>query len=266
MVNFVETGFTTNEAAQPSTPNILYKITAIGLFGWTILLWQSVASYVQNTELERFTHFWEGYDLAFCRVDVSIWGTQEYFGAFIMWASMILAMMVPVLWPVMRGPKPALTTQHQTMNFIWGYLSLWVLFCILAVSAQGFLHQRGILGPNMALTDTNYGNLSGAAVLLGAGLFQLSPLKQKFQTACRLHILNSETRHSFSFGFTHGVNCLKCCWPLMLIMFVFGLMNLWVMALLTVLMIVENRTGKPQSIATMTGIVLIAVALGLAIS
>jgi predicted metal-binding membrane protein len=106
-------------------------------------------------------------------------------------------------------------------------------------------------------------DLLGGMLLLAAGIFQVTPLKQACLSHCRspLGFLMSEWRNgfwgAFVMGLKHGAFCTGCCWALMLLMFVFGVMNLAWMALLTVLILVEKLAGSRWHLIRGVGIALV---------
>ena len=165
-----------------------------------------------------------------------------YFNAaFAMWTLMMVAMMLPSASPMILlytrfaqvrfGPGAAL----GTFAFVLSYLLIWTGFSAVAALLQAMLVEAGWVGA----MDLKLGaeRLSGA-LLVAAGLYQLTPLKDACLEACRspIEFLARGIRPGFGgalrLGFAHGLYCLGCCWALMLLLFVGGVMNLaWVAAL-----------------------------------
>src|SRR5262249_26845204 len=121
-----------------------------------------------------------------------------------------------------------------TLTFGLGYIAVWAGFSVGAAGAQWGLHQTAMLSAAMASSS---GRLSGA-ILIIAGAYQLTSWKNRCLTHCRspLGFLMTNWRDgtigSFRMGFSHGAYCLGCCWALMCVLFVVGVMNLiWVAAL-----------------------------------
>lgn len=175
------------------------------------------------------------------------WGAAEFVSLFIMWAIMMMAMMLPSAIPMIlryerlaqkRDKRPV----SHTAMFVAGYATVWVGFSLLATSVQWVLHSRALLSHMMDSTNT----LLSGALLLGAGLYQWSPYKHACLHHCRapLGYSTAEWRAgahgAFVMGLGHGLNCLGSCWALMALLFALGVMNLWWVALLTVLVLAEK--------------------------
>ena len=157
-----------------------------------------------------------------------------------MWWVMMVAMMVPSAAPmvllfaaVSRKQREAGNVHVPTAVFLSGYLTVWGLFSVLATGAQWSLEAVG-LAPMMTGTA---GRLGGA-ILIAAGLYQLTPIKQACLRHCRSPIMFL-TQHwrpgwagAWRMGLAHGAYCLGCCWFLMALLFVGGIMNvLWIAGL-----------------------------------
>jgi len=169
------------------------------------------------------------------------WGAVDVLLLFVMWAVMMVAMMVPSAAPMILTFL-AVNHRRQTTarplvpvgNFIFGYLAVWTAFSAVATLAQWGLHKAALLSPTMAATSPA---LNGG-LLIAAGVFQWTPLKRGCLKGCRspLSFLMSEWRDdsagAFVMGLRHGSYCLGCCWILMALLFVAGVMNLlWVAAI-----------------------------------
>lgn len=166
---------------------------------------------------------------------------------FLMWNVMMVAMMLPSLLPWLY-----LFEGERVTSFVAGYLTIWVVYCALATIAQVYL------GVGVRATPT----LSGA-LLIGAGAFQLTPLKAACLRACRSPIglllsrWRSDRMWAFRTGLAHGVHCLGCCWALMALAFVLGVMNLWWMAVLTLVMSVEKLAPSGVTASRAIGVALL---------
>jgi predicted metal-binding membrane protein len=115
-----------------------------------------------------------------------------------------------------------------------GYLVVWTGFSALATTLQWALEQATLLSAMMVSTSP----LLGGALLITAGAYQMTPLKQACLIHCRspVQFLSSHWRKgtggAFRMGLAHGLYCLGCCWVLMVLLFVGGVMNLlWIAAL-----------------------------------
>jgi predicted metal-binding membrane protein len=144
--------------------------------------------------------------------------------------------------------------------FASGYLTIWILFSLLAVFLQWGLERAGATSAMMSLGATP---LSGA-LLVAAGLYQLTPLKTVCLKHCRgpAAALAAQWRPGLSgawrMGLVHGTYCLGCCAVLMLLLFVGGVMNLVWIAALTLFVAVEKLAPFGKTAATAMGTVLIA--------
>ena len=168
------------------------------------------------------------------------WRPADFFFTFAMWVVMMVGMMVPSATPTLllfaaawkgRG-KPGFPL--TTLAFAVGYIAAWTSFSAGATAAQWGLHQAAMLSAVMASSS---GRLSGA-ILMVAGAYQLTPWKSKCLAHCRsplgflMTYWRDGTGGAFRMGFRHGTYCLGCCWALMCVHFVVGIMNLiWVAAL-----------------------------------
>jgi predicted metal-binding membrane protein len=194
------------------------------------------------------------------------WGAAEWWGLLLMWAVMMVAMMLPSAAPVMllvlamlrrRGDALALVS---ALLFVAGYLLAWTAFSALAATLQFQLHRSAVMTMEMRLRP----GLATGAVLLLAGAFQFSPLKRACLSHCRspLDALSRYWREGSAgvllAGLRHGSYCVGCCWMLMLVLLVFGVMNLaWVAALAAVVLL-EKATPRGQLIGHLAGVALIA--------
>jgi predicted metal-binding membrane protein len=159
---------------------------------------------------------------------------------FAMWAVMMIGMMMPSAAPmvllyaqVARQAKTLGRTFAPAGWFASGYLLAWTCFAALATLAQAALEHAALLSPAMASANRWF----GGAVLIAAGLYQLTPLKHACLTQCRAP-LQFVQRHggfragawgSLRLGTLHGFYCIGCCWALMALLFVGGVMNLvWI--------------------------------------
>jgi predicted metal-binding membrane protein len=172
--------------------------------------------------------------------------------AFLMWAMMMVAMMLPSASPmvllyghIVRQTERKGRGKHVSAwiaAFGSGYLALWILFSSFAVALQFGLERAGALS---ALMSSRNALLSGA-LLIAAGLYQLTPLKSACLKHCRgpAAFLATHWRPgvagAFRMGLAHGAYCVGCCAVLMLILFAGGVMNLVWIAALTFFVAIEK--------------------------
>ncbi len=200
------------------------------------------------------------------------WTPGAVFATFLMWAVMMVAMMLPTAVPFIRtywhlaGARTTSSSSTSgTMAFVFGYLVAWAGFSAAATLLQILLHQRGLLSPNMAISDTG---LSGV-VALGAGIYQFTPMKSACAHKCRTPIGFFVARWrdgpggAIAVGIEHGVYCVGCCWLLMATMFVAGIMSLAWMAILTAIMLIEKLPSVGERLGGAMGWIGIAAGIAL---
>ncbi len=180
--------------------------------------------------------------------------------AFLMWAAMSAAMMLPSAAPVLavRGHGPG-----EAVARILGYLAVWFAFSVVATAAQAGLVAAGQL--SSALAPAGVG-LAGLA-LLAAGIYQFTPLKTACLVRCRFPPAFAPRRvglvtAAFRDGLGRGLDCLGCCWVMMAAMLALGTMNLVWMAVLGVLAALEKLTFG-RVVPNLIGLALMALGLAL---
>jgi predicted metal-binding membrane protein len=180
------------------------------------------------------------------------------------WQVMIAAMMLPSSLPLVRmfsAASAAAPGRRRAMAaFLGGYAVVWSAFGALAFAGDAALHALVAASPWMESHDWAI----APGVLVLAGLFQFSSLKDACLRACRhpasfLHRhYRRGTRGGFELGARHGLFCVGCCWALMLVMFAVGAASLVWMAALTALMVYEKTRPSGARAVPLTGAVLLA--------
>lgn len=196
------------------------------------------------------------------------WDAQYALAMVLMWWGMMIAMMLPSAAPIIllyarivRGRDTRKIVFPATGVFLAGYTIVWGAFSILAVTLQWLFEMSGLLSPFM-MNGTS--NLFAAAILLYAGLYQLSPLKRTCLKSCQgpLQFLRRHWRPGTSgallMGLLHGAFCLGCCLGLMTILFFGGVMNLYWIVGLAMLVFIEKVVITGYWFSTVTGLVLLA--------
>jgi predicted metal-binding membrane protein len=203
------------------------------------------------------------------------WNLIAVTAVFAMWSIMMAAMMLPAVLPMIdayrrvSGSKKLGATQGGVVYFAAGHLLIWIGFAAVATFAQWWLVRSDDLEPMMIELRSP---MIGGAVLAAAGLFQWTPLKYACLSRCRspLGFLLTEWRPgragALVMGIRYGLFCLGCCWALMALLFVFGVMNLAVIIALTAIVILEKIVPKGESLARIIGVVLILFGVGWAAS
>jgi predicted metal-binding membrane protein len=202
-----------------------------------------------------------------------VWDWPHIVLLWAMWAVMMTAMMLPSAAPLIllyaaaarRNAAPR-NPAAQVYALAAGYLLVWSLFSVLATALQRVLASALILTPMMEPATP----LAGAAVLALAGAYQLTPFKRACLRACRspLGFMLQRWRRgvagAFRLGVSHGTYCLGCCWALMLILFAGGVMNLTLIIAIAAWVAIEKTTPFGERTATLSGIVLLAMAVWIA--
>lgn len=191
----------------------------------------------------------------------------------IIWTVMMIAMMFPAVVPmavIFSNVQDKRKSRDQsfipTWVFISGYLLVWALFGVLAYFGDLLVGHLAVRFPKLQ----EYGSVIGGSALIVVGLYQLTPLKNVCLTHCRspLHFIMHRWREgylgSLTMGIDHGAYCLGCCWGLMLVLFVVGVMNLAWMGILTLIIFVEKISKHGVVISKVVGGLLILLGIAMA--
>ena len=194
------------------------------------------------------------------------WGARDLFFTFVMWSVMMVGMMAAAALPVLllfagaRVHRAERGTAPAVLLFGLGYVAVWLGFSACATGAQWALHQGALLSSTLAASSSR----AAGAILIVAGTYQLTPLKGACLAHCRspLGFLMSNWRDgsggAFLMGWRHGAFCLGCCWALMGVLFVVGVMNLVWVAALAVFIFLEKVGPGGLRVARAAGAALIA--------
>jgi predicted metal-binding membrane protein len=189
---------------------------------------------------------------------------------FVMWWVMMLGMMTPSATPMIlifdrinRGKRQRGQPFVPTVVFVAGYLAAWGSFSLVATMAQWALESAALMLPMMHLTSAPV----AGAVLVVAGLYQFTPLKQACLKHCRspfAFVMNhwrDGTAGALRMGAGHGAYCLGCCWFLMALLFVGGIMNLLWVAAIAAYVLAEKLFPWGEWIARIGGVLMAAAGL-----
>lgn len=177
----------------------------------------------------------------------------------LMWVLMSAAMMAPTALPAFATYDDLSHSQANTSftGLIAGYLSVWIGFSLIAAALQLSLFSAGLLDP----LGQSLSRYLSAALLIGAGLYQFSALKDACLSKCRrpmVFFMQYYGEGALRNGLRLGLVCIGCCWALMLLAFVGGVMNLAFMGIATVIMAFEKLPDLGRYITKPLGILLIA--------
>lgn len=241
-------------------------IVSLGLVGLVALAWLDLLRRAGALSLRTL-----GHEMAMPRT--TFWGIADVMGTATMWAVMMAAMMLPSAAPMLllfsavnRKRGAAGTPVVPTGIFLLGYLLVWGGFSLLATGAQGGLHTLMLLSPGLAIANP----LLGGLILVAAGAYQFTPLKETCVVHCQspLDFLFTGWREGASgalqMGLRHGGYCLGCCWVLMALLFVGGAMNLTWIALIAGFVLLEKVLARGMVVSRLAGGLLLLWGLSLA--
>jgi predicted metal-binding membrane protein len=199
--------------------------------------------------------------------DTHPWSAAALLPLFLMWTEMMVAMMIPSAAPMIltfalvnRKRRELERPFVPTGIFLLGYLVVWTGFSALAALAQWALHGWALLSPMMVSTSP----VLGGVLLIEAGIFQWTPLKNACLAHCRtpLDFLMTDWREgwwgAFVMGLKHGTYCTGCCWILMALLFVAGVMNVWWIGIIAVFVLLEKVAPKGLWVGRVAGVILVA--------
>ena len=191
---------------------------------------------------------------------------------FLMWWVMMVAMMLPSAAPMIllfaTVNRKQLETGHPhvaTSIFAVGYLATWAGFSMVAVILQWGFERIGILSPMLVRTNVIF----GGALLLAAGLYQLTPIKHACLRHCRSPLAffsthwRQDARGALRMGLVHGAFCVGCCWFLMGLLFFGGVMNLYWITGLALFVLFEKTVPAGHWLGYATGVVLLVWGAGM---
>jgi predicted metal-binding membrane protein len=205
------------------------------------------------------------------------WSGVEFALVFAMWAVMMIGMMAPSAAPMIlmyarvgRQKRVEGKPLAATGWFAAGYLLAWIGFSLAATLVQWMLERQALLAPHMESAS----NALGAIVLMAAGVYQWTPLKDVCLSQCQSPLgflmrhggFRGDVPGCLWLGLRHGAYCVGCCWILMALLFVVGVMNVLWIALLTLLVLLEKVTPWGRRVARAAGLACIAAGCGLSVA
>ena len=236
---------------------VLSGLALITALSWAYVF--SVASDMQNMNMANM-----GTEMS--TPQMQAWGVADFVLTFGMWAVMMVAMMTPSAAPMIlmfaqvnRRRREREVSYVPTGVFLVGYLVVWAAFSVMATTAQWGLHAASLLSPMMVSTSP----VLGGVFLLAAGIYQWTPLKHACLSKCRspLAFVLNEWREgrwgAFVMGLKHGGYCTGCCWSLMALLFVAGVMNLLWVAAIAGFVLLEKVAPAGDRLGRVAGVVLI---------
>jgi predicted metal-binding membrane protein len=230
---------------------ILGGLLVLAVAGWLVIVWQAGIDRMHDE------HQMVGLDL-------TMGMTAPLF--FTMWVAMMVAMMFPAAAPMIllfdrmqTQRREAGSASVPTIYFVAAYLSIWIAFGAVAYGLA--IGVQRLADDSMWVMD-NWARIGGL-LLIAAGLYQLSPLKDVCLARCRsplAFLMNSwrdGTVGAIRMGLLHGMFCLGCCWLLFVILVPLGVMNVAAMAVIALVVFGEKCLRGGQRIARVAAVVLI---------
>ena len=231
-----------------------FGLTVTAVLAWIYLLRATAAMNTMAADAQMHA--------AMGMADMRMWGASDWLGLFVMWAVMMVAMMLPSAAPMIllvlgvyrrRGDHQA---RMSAVMFVGGYVLTWTVFSAAAAALQVGFHRTALVAADMRFRSAA---LSGAVLIL-AGVYQWLPIKNVCLSHCQspLRFLSEHWREGvrggLMMGVDHGLFCVGCCWLVMALLFVVGVMNLlWVAALATFVLL-EKLAIRGVLIARAAGV------------
>lgn len=241
-------------------------IVSAGLVGVTALSWAYMIYMAWDMSASMNLGGEMGISMDMAMPDLRPWGLVDFIFIFLMWSVMQVAMMTPSAAPMVLAYARFGRRRHQqaapfliTAVFFLGYVLVWVAFSAGATLAQWGLHTAALLSPMMVSTSP----VVGGVILIAAGVFQFTQLKQACLHHCRtpMGFMMAEWREgrrgALVMGLKHGSFCVGCCWLLMALLFVTGVMNLLWATAITVYVLIEKVVPAGQLISRVIGVLVI---------
>jgi len=238
---------------------VLSAIAGITVLAWAYMAYEARAMYETGT--------CQCAGMKMSGPDTNASSPATLFPLFLMWAEMMVAMMLPTAAPMIlaftalqRQHSPETQPYGRTAFFTAGYLLVWTGFSVVAAVTQWALNAWDLLSPMMESAN----RIFAGCLLLVAGLFQFVRLKTSCLARCRSrqNYLATGWRNSgwgsLAMGWDHGLQCTGCCWMLMALLFVGGVMNLWWIAFLSTFVLIEKVVPRVGYVTRFSGILLAA--------
>jgi predicted metal-binding membrane protein len=245
---------------------VILALTLLTALAWSYLLWLSADMAMGGMDMGDIRMIPSGMGLMVPAH--TPWRALEFAFVFAMWTVMMVGMMTPSATPMIlmyarlgRQTEARGRPLAATVWFTAGYILVWVAFALLATLVQWALERTALLDSWMASTS----NVLAGLVFVAAGSYQWTRLKDVCLAQCQMPFaflmrhggFRRDAPGSLVLGLRHGAYCVGCCWVLMTLLLVGGVMNVLWIALLALLIILEKVTSFGRPIAHLAGIVLV---------
>jgi predicted metal-binding membrane protein len=242
-------------------------LAVLTALAWAYLWWLADDMEMGGVDISGFRMIPAG--MGWMMPTTAPWNVMEFAFVFAMWAVMMIGMMTPSATPMIliyacvgrqaaQEGKPLAASGYFTA----GYLVTWIGFALVATSAQWTLERSALLSPTMAGAS----DIFGGAVLIAAGVYQWTPLKDACLRQCqapwwfiqRHGGFRADARGALALGARHGGYCIGCCWALMALLFVGGVMNVLWIAAIALLVLAEKVIPAGRVVSRIAGAGLLA--------
>jgi predicted metal-binding membrane protein len=230
------------------------SLLALTALSWAYVLWLSSTMGMPGVNMSSAGTSWQFPDLFF---------------TFAMWTVMMVGMMTPSVAPMVllyarvgRRARDDGGLFAATGWFAGGYLAAWAGFSVVATLTQTSLFEARLLTPMLSSASQPLTGL----LLVSAGIYEIMPLKYACLSQCQAPLafiqqhggFRREPGRAFRIGLQHGLYCVGCCWALMALLFVGGVMNVLWIAVLSILVLSEKLLPAGRLVPRLAGLVLIA--------
>ena len=230
------------------------SLAGIAALGWLYLI-------VEADKMSRM-------DESMAMPHMMSWDASYLGFLFVMWSIMMVAMMVPSVTPMVmmfmtvnRKRRESDRTDLVPVGvFVSGYLIAWMAFSAAAAASQWILHAAALVSPMMSSSSA----ILGGALLIAGGIYQWTPLKYACLIHCRtpMSFLMTSWRPgrtgALVMGLHHGSFCVGCCWVLMALLFVAGVMNVLWVAAIAAFVFIEKVAPRGDLLGRVAGVLLVA--------
>ena len=250
-------------------------LAAIAALAWGYVLWLAADMDMGGMDMTAFRMIPAG--IGIMAPTNAPWKAIEFAFVFVMWAVMMVGMMAPSAAPMLliyarvgRQAKAQSKPFAATGWFAAGYFLAWIGFSLAATLVQWAIERAALLDSQMASAS----NVLGGVILIAAGVYQWTPLKDVCLANCqspfwflmRYGGFRGDVPGCLLLGLRHGLYCVGCCWVLMALLFVGGVMNVLWIALLALLVLLEKVTPFGRWIARAAGAACVAAGAWLLLS
>jgi predicted metal-binding membrane protein len=247
-------------------------LAVVTALAWAYVLWLAADMDMGGMDMTAFRMIPAGAGLMMPATEP--WVPIEFVYVLVMWIVMMVGMMTPSVAPMIliyaRVGREAAARGKPFAPSIWfagGYLLAWMAFSLAATVAQWALQRAALLTPMMASSSA----LLGGGLLIAAGIYQCTPLKNACLRQCQAPLLfiqrhggfRGSTAGALALGARHGAYCVGCCWTLMALLLVGGVMNVSWIAAIAIFILAEKVTPRGHAVSLIAGAGLIAAGIWL---